>query len=848
MLLLLIFTIFVKINKTKIMKKLFYILLLLINVTVSAQVTPVVPVGDAVGSIIEFKNREYLFVFGAYPEIKVTDGTSNPIKSVKLFPNGASIRSSNKTENHVFFAIPTGSGDELYSSDGTNEILTKILTIPNEQIYLSPTINLTGNQYDKKIPLNYIGDKLIFNSKTATSNFTSSLWVSDGTSGGTFKLTSSLGEQLDVLHDSYGNKIAGNIYFSAKIAGNSDTYYLWKTDGTIAGTSPVLTNLSEKLFTTTKSTLVNLNNELVFIASTNSAMILGDLYKTNGTSSGTIKLFSIPYHINYQNVNANKFIGKIFKNKFYFYGNDNTLGDYYLYETDGTIAGTKLVKNTGDGNINIKVPNVEIILIEDGNYLYFSGKGRKWLTPTFSFAWDFYFATDGASTKTIDEVGNFPTISNLSRTQNGIIINLGNNSCRLNGWEKPTKTSFTSTQLNILGSAFIHKNKMFFPAAEGSVNNELWVTDGTQLGTKKFAEIAPGTLNSDVKYFFEINDVLYFMARQGNAAPFYIYKLGEDYTFNGSVSNSLNNSQNWNSGSIPTSVDLATIPEGYNTIMDNSLSVNEMNVNSPIEITSGNLNITENLNLGAKIKLNNNNLVLKGSNSQIKNGNSTNYIVTNGTGKVNVENLNTDRGTINLPIGTETNYNPVSLSNLETSDTFSARVAEGVSGTTIPAVNTTWEISETIPGGSNANITLGWNQSQETSGFTTSNAKVMHFVGGNWMEENSGTATGNNPFSISATGISSFSPFAVMAPSVTTTNDILKYRLLIYSRNNDGEFTIETDREMLGAKVNIYTTTGQRIISFQHDSSISNHKLKSGIYIIQMEKNEIKINKKLIIN
>ncbi|MBS1549417.1 MAG: T9SS type A sorting domain-containing protein [Bacteroidetes bacterium] len=812
------------------MKKLILFLGIQFCMNLQAQVTPLVTAGDSTGSLIEFKNRQYLFVYGAYPAIIVTDGTTNPVKPVISLPNGSFVSSINKTANLLFIYINNGA---LYVTDGSNEVLTQIATIPNEYIGLATNLKRHNNIFTKEIPTNYIGNKIIFGSRIPTSTTTSSIWVSDGTSAGTMKLTSATGNQLDVLFDTFGNNIGGFVYFNAKELGATEPYYLWKTDGTIGGTNPVLDNLGQKLYTKTKSNIESINNELVFIANTDASAIQGDLYKTNGSSGGTLKLFTNPKLPDSQNSDQ-KMIGWTFKNKFYFYGNDNTLGDYYLYETDGSIAGTKLVKNMGDNNLNIKVPIATSIFIDDGNYLYFTGKGRKFLTPTFSTPWDFLFATDGTTTKTIDVIENFPTISSYFKTSNGIIGNRGNNSIRLNGWIKPVKTSFTINELNpdnsLGGSLFIHKNKIFFAASQGGANSDLWVSDGTQLGTKMFAEVGPGTLSGDIKYFFEINNHLYFFGRQGPTAPYYIYKLEEDYTFNGQLSSNLSLPQNWNSGSLPTSVDNATIPSGFSPILNGNFAANNLILNSPTQLASGNMNISGNLNLGAKLSLNNNNLILKGSSSLISNGNSSNYIETNGSGKVTVENMDANRGTLQLPIGTSTQYNPVSLKNTGAIDNFSVQVSDGISNTSNEAVNATWDISEATAGGSTLEIGLGWNQAQESAGFNRANAKVGHFVGGVWTEETSGSVSGSNPYFLIGTGITSLSPFSVMNFSSLATSEVNKKEILIYPNPIKDLLNIQVNED---CQMTIYDLSGKHISteSLKKDmNTLDKSHLTKGVY------------------
>ena len=116
-------------------------------------------------------------------------------------------------------------------------------------------------------------------------------------------------------------------------------------------------------------------------------------------------------------------------------------------------------------------------------------------------------------------------------------------------------------------------------------------------------------------------------------------------------------------------------------------------------------------------------------------GSSTSHVVTNGTGKVTIEKMNASRGTVLLPIGTGTSFHETGILNNGTSDTFSVRVENGVAsnyvgetqGTAITekAVNTTWHIGETTPGGSDVALTFRWNASQELTNFNRNTAKKL---------------------------------------------------------------------------------------------------------------------------
>ena len=363
-------------------------------------------------------------------------------------------------------------------------------------------------------------------------------------------------------------------------------------------------------------------------------------------------------------------------------------------------------------------------------------------------------------------------------------------------------------------------------------DREIWRTDGIQENTKMVKNIDPMTYsNGDPRNFFVLNEKLYFFAAVNYVLRLFEYK--GDYTFsNSSGDNSWTNPENWNSKVLPASTDVSIIPAGSSPKITGNAYARDLTISSPMNVESGTLNLSGNLNLNSKITLNGNNLNLKGPSSQITNGNSTNYIVTNGTGTVNVENVNAGRGTVNLPVGTANNYNPVMLANSGTSDTFSARVSDGISNTTNGAVNATWEISEGTAGGSNVSLTLGWNSSQQNATFDSGTAKVGHYLNGNWAEENSGSVSNNN---ITATGISSFSPFAVMNFGALAASDFSKSKVLIYPNPFNENLNISTEN---GGVVNFYDLSGKLVstsILMKGTNFLNKSSLAKGVYIYQIK-------------
>jgi fibronectin-binding autotransporter adhesin len=179
-------------------------------------------------------------------------------------------------------------------------------------------------------------------------------------------------------------------------------------------------------------------------------------------------------------------------------------------------------------------------------------------------------------------------------------------------------------------------------------------------------------------------------------------------------------------------------------------------VNNTLNLTSG------------KVSLGNYNLTI-GNSGSITNANDTKYIVTGGTGTLNMQVA--AAGSKVYPVGTSTLYHPatIALTAGSTTDVFSVRMfpAAYVSGTsgsliTANAVNATWMINEAVNGGSNATVTLQWPGSTELFGFTRSLSRLAHYTSGEW---DYGTvdisASGSNPYTVTRSGFTTFSPFAV---------------------------------------------------------------------------------------
>jgi hypothetical protein len=156
-----------------------------------------------------------------------------------------------------------------------------------------------------------------------------------------------------------------------------------------------------------------------------------------------------------------------------------------------------------------------------------------------------------------------------------------------------------------------------------------------------------------------------------------------------------------------------------------------------------------------------------GDGATITGNNSSSYFVADGTGKL----VRTVAAASKIfPVGTASSYVPITLSNSGTSDLYAVRVFadvlnNGTSGGTIPsiahAVNMTWVVEETTPGGSNLSATCQWNAANEGASFIRAHSGIGVYASGAWNPQSEGPASGTNPYSLIRSSITAPGPMAV---------------------------------------------------------------------------------------
>lgn len=422
--------------------------------------------GSDPGSFIEFNGE---LIFGAHDsthktELWKSDGTTNGTQLLKDINPVSSSSPYNFFEfnNKVYFsAVDTANGYELFVTDGTSAGTSLLKNINTNTInQISSSINYFFN----------LNGNLLFRAEDGTHGH--ELWVTDGTNAGTQILKDIyLGSNSGMPNQFF--KFGNQLYFSAMDSAQGRE--LWVTDGTAAGTQLFLDiNLATSPNSHSSPRFFKeFNGKFYFNA--DDGIHGQELWVSDGTVAGTQMLKDI-------NQNTSGYLGSdpinlnVYNGKLYFYANDSTHGKE-LWVTDGTSVGTQLFLDINPGPAGSHGLVYPTSFIEYNGKLYFGADNGT----VGSELW----VTDGTQTGT-----------QLFKDLNPIVSAWG-----ISGRPKWMK---------------IYNGKLYFVANMGgsdiTIEQELWETDGTALGTNMIGpivQISPGYVRQG---FTEYNGSLYFSA------------------------------------------------------------------------------------------------------------------------------------------------------------------------------------------------------------------------------------------------------------------------------------------------------------------------------------------------
>ncbi|WP_172992252.1 ELWxxDGT repeat protein [Lacipirellula parvula] len=359
--------------------------------------------------------------------------------------------------------------------------------------------------------INANGTLRFFGSTGTTAARPRGLWSSDGTIPGTTSFVE-IGGRLD--HYSVLG-VAGGFTFFKSTGGNANDWELWRTDGTAAGTLRVkdIRPGVESSLGNGFSNAVEMNGFLYFHANDGAGGF--ELWRSDGTEAGTTMVADVASGAPAGFISGYGTLANV-GGTLYFVGNDGVNG-YALWKTDGTSAGTSLVR----GFATWPPAN----LFNANGTLYFCGGDSE---HGFEL-----WTSDGttAGTLLVRDIG--PGHS-LSPTDSPGFVNIGDTlyfaaNDGTVGWELwRSDGAADGTQLvkDIRpdgGSAFTGRprltvvgNTVYFFANDGALGEELWKSDGTEAGTVLVKDIQVGPTSSQVGVMAEpvnVNGILYFAAR-----------------------------------------------------------------------------------------------------------------------------------------------------------------------------------------------------------------------------------------------------------------------------------------------------------------------------------------------
>jgi ELWxxDGT repeat protein len=489
------------------------------------------PVGSDPSPVVRMKNGSIYFAATTTlrgQELWKSDGTESGTTIVAdIFPGAdhSLIKGLTAVNDKLFFLAKNNTSEGLWVSDGTRSG-TKFLKdfIPS---YINEFFNLN--------------DKLLF-------FYGYQLWISDGTEEGTVRIT-------DAPYQSYlGGKIVGGVLYFSGDDGVSGIE-LWRTDGTSIGTYRVA-DIDPGFSPSTPKNFIEANGALYFIAyktgsankvwrldnnslqeiSTSSATPIDltsvngtiyfvdtdyDLWKISGNTQTLVKDFP---SVGLYPDNLTEAGGKLF------FSAEAEGAGYELWVSDGTTNGTHLVKDLVPGSnsgIPYMMPDLPNFTAFKNELVFIAFDNKD------SFELWKSDGTEGG-TKIIREVVQtanelYPLMYGISIVDDILYWTVDDGIHGTELWRTDGTSAGTLMVKNIASesgdaNAMLHSdentnglildNELFFLANDGVHGMELWKTNGTPDGTKRFSAITTQVESTYWSYFLslaqQINNYIIF--------------------------------------------------------------------------------------------------------------------------------------------------------------------------------------------------------------------------------------------------------------------------------------------------------------------------------------------------
>jgi ELWxxDGT repeat protein len=342
------------------------------------------------------------------------------------------------------------------------------------------------------------------------------LWKSDGTKAGTVLVK-------DILPGAKGSRpaslisAAGALFFTAD--DGSHGRELWRSDGTKAGTVLVKDidpgNAGYSYYRDGPSSLTGVGGTLFFTADDGTHG--RELWKSDGTVAGTVLVKAIDPNDDDRYSRGGPYALTGVGGTLFFTANDGTHGRE-LWTSDGTAAGTVLVKDIRPDAYGSE----PAYLAGVGETLFFTARngvhGRElWKSD----------GTEGGTVqvKDIRPGARSSDPSRLTGVGGTLFFTADDGANGRELWKSDGTAAGTilvraidpgdSREYSGPSSLAGVGGTLFFTADDGSLGRELWKSDGTEAGTVLVKDIRPDAYDSDPWSLTDAAGTLFFSARDG---------------------------------------------------------------------------------------------------------------------------------------------------------------------------------------------------------------------------------------------------------------------------------------------------------------------------------------------
>lgn len=461
-----------------------------------------------VNSMVAFNNELYFVAYAPNQNTQLwkSDGTEAGTIMVtdKQGVNFGVVSSLSVCASTLYFtAIDNPHGGELWKSDGTSAGTSIVRDI------------LRGQASAAFYSIGCFNNRAYFSANDGLHG--TELWVTDGTTQGTRMVVDiNPGAESSTPRDFVTG--ANGLYFSADDGKHGDEP--WITNGTPQGTY-LIKDMLPGFDSSYLSYLCRVNNLIYFV--------YGDsrLWRTDGSAAGTYSLREGVSYITPAAINGLLYFGAL----------DLHTG-IEPWKSDGTVAGTKLVKDIFGGNAGSAIYSMVSLNGKVYFSLYTQTGTALWRSDGTSAGTIPVTSIQGLNLKTIAEriwISDQGTLSVFDDQSNqatvlkqfgpyypGGFVAIGNTvffRVAHQLWRTDGTPSGTVLVRNFgtkgLGSFFVLGGRLYFPGYDPEHGVELWSSDGSTSGTVLFKDIKTGNRDSNPAYFHPFGKGFLFSADDG---------------------------------------------------------------------------------------------------------------------------------------------------------------------------------------------------------------------------------------------------------------------------------------------------------------------------------------------